>query len=141
MIGQRDQLRNRLYSIRTAAQPFLSLSGIVKKAWLIKLENALRIEDKLEADTGKGCSVCGELPVVNVKIDHEDTDLWLCGGCVGERSEVQGAIERPTKEVWAAMADQFILFHDKHHDVAITAIHEALIKASYLSTYPNEDQS
>jgi len=131
VIGERDQLRDQFGSIRMAAQPFLSLSGIVRQAHLIKLENALNAADKLEADTGKGCSVCGDLPAVNVRIDHEDTDLWLCGGCVGERSEVQGAMERPTTEVWAAMADQFVLFHGKHHDTAITAIHEAMVKAAY----------
>lgn len=33
---------------------------------------------KLKRDTGGGCSICGALPVVNVK----DSSYWLCGGCV-----------------------------------------------------------
>jgi hypothetical protein len=36
--------------------------------------------EKLLLDTGKGCSICGKTPVVNV-----DATYWLCGGCVNER--------------------------------------------------------
>ena len=35
---------------------------------------------KLFHDTGKGCSVCGGLPVVNVSDSY-----WLCGPCVDEK--------------------------------------------------------
>lgn len=33
----------------------------------------------------------------------------------------------PTREMWAAMADAFIMNNDKHHDVAIKAIYKAMI--------------
>ncbi len=32
--------------------------------------------EKLKADTGGGCSVCGATPCVNI-----DGTYWLCGGC------------------------------------------------------------
>ena len=40
----------------------------------------LSSNQKLIADTGGGCSVCGDLPVVNVTGTY-----WLCGPCVAER--------------------------------------------------------
>lgn len=38
---------------------------------------------KLILDTGKGCSVCGDTPVVN--LPGGSGTYWLCGGCVGEK--------------------------------------------------------
>ena len=35
---------------------------------------------KIKQDTGGGCSICGNLPVVNV-----DGSYWLCGTCVREK--------------------------------------------------------
>jgi hypothetical protein len=35
------------------------------------------VGSKMLNDTGGGCSVCGELPAVNV-----DGTYWLCGDCV-----------------------------------------------------------
>jgi len=37
----------------------------------------MKLETKLFHDTGKGCSICGSLPVVNVYGSY-----WLCGPCV-----------------------------------------------------------
>ena len=45
-------------------------------------ESFIGMQEKLEADTGGGCSVCGSVPVVNVSGAY-----WLCGGCVLELSE------------------------------------------------------
>lgn len=39
-----------------------------------------RALQKLKADTGGGCSVCGDVPCVNVEGTY-----WLCGPCVLER--------------------------------------------------------
>jgi len=47
-----------------------------------QLEALQYLNEKLALDTGKGCSVCGETPVVNV---DEGGSYWLCGGCVEER--------------------------------------------------------
>ncbi len=41
---------------------------------------------KMLLDTGKGCSICGHTPVVNVSGTY-----WLCGGCVDEKSAVPSA--------------------------------------------------
>lgn len=49
-------------------------------------ERALK---KLKADTGGGCSVCGEVPCVNV-----DETYWLCGGCVMEQIEEKDKLRR-----------------------------------------------
>lgn len=38
------------------------------------------LEEKLFMDTGGGCSVCGNIPVVNVGGTY-----WLCGSCVYDR--------------------------------------------------------
>ena len=38
------------------------------------------VGQKMINDSGGGCSVCGELPAVNV-----DGAYWLCGPCVNER--------------------------------------------------------
>jgi len=38
------------------------------------------------------------------------------------------ALDEPTREQWAAMADAFVLTNDLHHDVAITAIHRAYMQ-------------
>lgn len=51
---------------------------------LLKLHNAERLKDKLITDTGKGCSVDGNTPVVHVP-DEGSNAYWLCGGCVSER--------------------------------------------------------
>lgn len=48
-----------------------------------KLDAATKLKDKLILDTGKGCSVCGHTPVVNLP-DGSGT-YWLCGDCVQER--------------------------------------------------------
>ena len=47
------------------------------------------LNHKLIHDTGKGCSICGETPVVNVP----DGTYWLCGGCVGERLDERRDLE------------------------------------------------
>ena len=36
-------------------------------------------------------------------------------------------LNAPSRELWAAMADAFLLTHDKHHDVAIMAIYRAAV--------------
>lgn len=53
-------------------------------------ERAEGLRKKLLFDTGKGCSVCGHTPVVNV-----DGTYWLCGECVSEKlpSSPEAALE------------------------------------------------
>ena len=53
-----------------------------------RLDSTVKLKEKLLLDTGKGCSVCGHTPVVNLQ-DGSGT-YWLCGDCVQERlSELQ----------------------------------------------------
>ena len=81
--GEVAQLKDQINAIRIAAQPFVSLSGIVKQMYMTKLENALKAADKIEADTGGGCSVCGQLPAINI-----DGAYWLCRDCISERLDM-----------------------------------------------------
>lgn len=46
-----------------------------------EIDRLAMLNGKLALDTAKGCSVCGETPVVNIP----DETYWLCGGCVAER--------------------------------------------------------
>lgn len=50
-----------------------------------RLDSINRLNEKLIHDTGKGCSVCGDTPVVN--IPGGSGTYWLCGDCVADRFE------------------------------------------------------
>lgn len=58
------------------------LTDVKLLAWTNELlwEHPQFAKKKLLLDTGKGCSVCGQIPVVNVSGAY-----WLCGACVEER--------------------------------------------------------
>ena len=48
-------------------------------------------------------------------------------------------LNAPSRELWAAMADAFLLTHDKHHDVAIMAIYRAAV-SQLLKERTNSDE-
>ena len=53
-----------------------------------------RENEKLFCDTGKGCSVCGTVPVVNVSGTY-----WLCGKCVDEKTEESNEMRRENERL------------------------------------------
>ena len=70
-----------------------------------RLDDALKLKDKLLLDTGKGCSVCGHTPVVN--IPGGSGTYWLCGDCVGERLEELSTLrDEPTYRIRQEQAER-----------------------------------
>ena len=59
--------------------------------------------DKLIHDTGKGCSVCGNTPVVHVPDEGSNT-YWLCGQCVAEELEDRRQYETRLNKILDCLA-------------------------------------
>lgn len=99
----------------------------------------LSLEKKLLLDTGKGCSICGHTPVVNVSGTY-----WLCGSCVEERITPKGP-HGNLRQAAQAILDGVNMAHVDIRDILRAAIEQDAaaspaigrldLYAMYLDTY------
>ena len=101
-----------------------------------KANDELRAKvEKIEGDTGGGCSVCGQLPAINI-----DGAYWLCRGCISERLDELQSFQTLSQGTIDAISSRLRLMSLNHmysiadamtFEEAAKELHKAMYEAVY----------